>query len=335
MNIHHSPNDTDPGWADARPALAKLRAPSSTKAIWQLVNTLLPYGVLWYLMVRSVQLGYSMLWTVALAVIAAGFVVRIFILFHDCVHGSFFPSRRANRFFGYVLGVLVFTPFDDWRFTHLRHHGTYANLDTRGTGDIWTLTVEEYRQASLGKRMLYRLYRHPLVLVGLGGAFTFLIWNRKTTPGGTYKERRSVWLTNFFIAVITILAAWLIGWQTFLLIQLPVMWLAGMGGVWLFFVQHQFEGGYWARTARWDTLRAAMEGSSFYKLPAVLNWFSASIGYHHIHHLNPRIPNYGLQASYNAVPEVQLEKPLTLKQSLCCFRFKLWDEAQQKMVPWP
>ena len=338
INPNEIPNNTQTTHTDptnTRPALAKLRHPSNARAIWQLINTLLPYTGLWYLMVRSAQLDYSYWITFVLAIVAAGFLVRIFILFHDCVHGSLFPTKRANRLVGYILGFLVFTPFDDWRFSHLGHHATHANLDTRGLGDIWTMTVEEYKQASVSQRLLYRLYRNPLVIVGLGAPFTFLLWNRKTTPNGKHRERQSVVLTNLFMLILVLSASALIGWQTFALIQLPVIWMAGMGGIWLFFVQHQFEGSYWARKNEWNASRAAMEGSSFYKLPAVLNWFSASIGYHHIHHLNPKIPNYRLQECYNTVPAVQIAEPLTIRKSVSCFGLKLWDEEQRKMVPFP
>ncbi|WP_372995547.1 fatty acid desaturase [Marinobacter sp.] len=322
-------------WPDARPALKQYRTPSLNKAIWQLINTLVPYAGLWYLMILSIRHEVSYLWTLALSVAAAAFLVRLFILFHDCVHGSFLPSTRANTWVGRLLGVLVFTPFDDWRLSHLRHHVSYANLDTRGFGDIWTLTLREYNELPRLKRWLYRLYRNPVVLLGFGAIFNFLLSNRLPSKKVQRKERKSVLFTNLAIVGVFLIAAQTIGWQTYLLIQLPVLWLAGMGGIWLFYVQHQFEGGYWARKGEWDALRAAMEGSSYYQLPAILRWFSANIGYHHIHHLNARIPNYRLPECYNEVPAVRAREPLTLRESLHSFRLKLWDESQEKMVAFP
>ncbi|MDL0433634.1 fatty acid desaturase [Marinobacter sp. TBZ242] len=322
-------------WPDARPALKQYRTPSLGKAIWQLINTLVPYAGLWYLMILSIRHDVSYLWTLALSVVAAAFLVRLFILFHDCVHGSLLPSTRANTWVGRLLGVLVFTPFDDWRLSHLRHHVSYANLDTRGFGDIWTLTLREYNELPRLKRWLYRLYRNPVVLLGFGAIFNFLLSNRLPSKKVQRKERKSVVFTNLAIVGVFLIAAQTIGWQTYLLIQLPVLWFAGMGGIWLFYVQHQFEGGYWARKGEWDALRAAMEGSSYYQLPTILRWFSANIGYHHIHHLNARIPNYRLPECYNEVSAVREKEPLTLRQSLHSFRLKLWDESQQKMVAFP
>jgi omega-6 fatty acid desaturase (delta-12 desaturase) len=322
-------------WPDWYPVLATFRKSDSLKATWQLLNTILPYFFLWYLMIRSIQLGYSYLITLIIALPAAAFLVRIFILFHDCVHGSFFRSKRANTLFGYFLGVLVFTSYEEWRFIHLRHHGTYANLDSRGFGDVWTMTLTEYQDSPKRKRLLYRLYRNPLVLIGLGALFNFLLHNRFPDLRVKRKERLSDFYTNLLIIAVVLVAARIIGWWTYLLIQLPVLWLAGGAGIWLFYVQHQFEGGYWARTGEWEPLRAAMEGSSFYKLPAVLRWFSGNIGYHHIHHLNPLIPNYHLKKCYDAVPALQAKEPLTIIKSLSCYRLKLWDEDLQKMISFP
>ncbi|GAB4267571.1 MAG: fatty acid desaturase [Deferrisomatales bacterium] len=299
------------------------------------MNTLLPYVGLWYLMARSIHRGDPYALTLAMSVPAAAFLVRIFILFHDCVHGSFFRSKKANTFFGYCLGVLVFTSFEDWRFTHLRHHGTYANLDARGFGDIWTMTATEYERAPKAKRIRYRLYRNIFLMLGFGALFNFLLSNRLPDLRAKRKERMGIVLTNLLIVAVVLTAARMIGWRTYVMIQLPVLWLAGVGGIWLFYVQHQFEGSYWACSDDWDPLRAAMEGCSFYKLPPILRWFSGNIGYHHIHHLNPRIPNYKLRKCYEAVPELQAKEPLTIARSLRCCRLKLWDEHKQEMVPFP
>jgi omega-6 fatty acid desaturase (delta-12 desaturase) len=322
-------------WPDWFPAIAAFRKSDNMKASWQLLNTIVPYLVLWYLMIRSIQLDYSYLITLILALPAAAFLVRIFILFHDCVHGSFFKSKRTNTFIGYLLGVLVFTAFEEWRFIHLRHHGSYANLDSRGFGDVWTMTLTEYQNSSEFKKYLYRLYRNPGVLIGLGAFFNFFLHNRIPDLRVKRKERMSVVLTNLLIIAVALVAAEIMGWQVYLLIQVPVLWLAGAAGIWLFYVQHQFEGGYWARKGEWKPLRAAMEGSSFYKLPSILRWFSGNIGYHHIHHLNPLIPNYCLKKCHESIPALQAKTPLTMLDSLSCSNLKLWDESLQKMVSFP
>jgi omega-6 fatty acid desaturase (delta-12 desaturase) len=332
FNSNEKKKDSLRSRPDWYPELTAFRNPDNRKAIWQLINTLAPYCCLWYLMIRSIQLGYSYALTLVLALVSAALLVRVFILFHDCVHGSFFASKSANTFFGYLLGVLVFTSFEDWRFSHLRHHVTYANLDTRGFGDIWTMTRTEYDNSPALKRFQYRLYRNPIVLVGLGAFFNFLLSNRLPRRKVKRKERMSVLFTNLLIVVVILVTAKVIGWKTYLMIQLPVIWLAGAAGIWLFYVQHQFEGVYWARKDQWDSFRAATEGCSFYKLPAVLRWFSGNIGYHHIHHLGPRIPNYHLKKCYDAIEALQAKAPLTIFKSLSSFRLKMWDEAQQKMV---
>lgn len=319
-------------WPSWHTSLFAFRPPDTWAASRQLINTFLPYCGLWVLMVLSIRHGYPYAVTLALAVVAALFLVRLFILFHDCVHGSLFPKQRLNTFWGHTLGLLVFTPFDDWRFSHLRHHASYADLDARGFGDIWTLTKLEYEQASATKRLGYRLYRNPLVLFGLGALFSFLLRYRLPTRKAKRKERVSVVFTNLLIIAVVLLAAGTIGWQTYLLVQLPVVWLAGAIGVWLFYVQHQFEGVYWAHRGEWNALRAAMEGSSFYRLPAVLRWFSADIGYHHVHHLNARIPNYRLKPCCEAIPALADKPALSLRKSLSGVRLKLWDEERKELV---
>lgn len=322
-------------WPEWYSELVTFRHSDSRKAIWQLLNTLVPYGGLWYLMVRSIQLGFSYPVTLLLALPAAAFLVRIFIMFHDCVHGSFFTRKGANTFFGYLLGLLVFTPFEDWRYSHLRHHVTYANLDARGFGDVWTMTLQEYKDSPKKIRLLYRLYRNPLVLFGLGAVFIFPLSNRLPTRRTKRKEHMSVLFTNLLIVAVFVVAAQVIGWRTYLLVQVPVLLFAGAAGIWLFYVQHQFEGGYWARKSDWVPLRAAMEGSSYYKLPALFRWFSGNIGFHHVHHLSPRLPNYFLKTCFDAVPALQAKAPLTFLKSLSCARLKLWDEGRQKMIAFP
>ena len=319
-------------WPAWHAKLSRFREPDTLKAASQLAETLLPYGGCWLLMIQSLRLGYPYALTLALSAVAAAFLVRLFILFHDCVHGSLFKRQGVNTLVGYVLGVLVFTPFEDWRFSHLRHHASYANLDARGFGDIWTLTRAEYASASKARQLFYRFYRSPLGLIGLGALFSFVLRYRLPSRKSTRKERMSVLLTNLLIGGVALVVAWLIGWQTYLLVQVPVLWLAGAAGVWLFYVQHQFAGVYWSRKGEWDAIRAAMEGSSFYQLPAVLRWFSGNIGYHHVHHLRPRIPNYRLRECYDAIPELQAKPPLTLGKSLASIKLKLWDENRRELV---
>ncbi|MFZ2658650.1 MAG: fatty acid desaturase [Victivallales bacterium] len=319
-------------WPAWHATLSNYKDTSAIKSLWQLTDTLLPYFGLWLLMIMSIRRGYPYALTLVLAAIAAAFLVRIFILFHDCVHGSFFKKKGPNTFFGHLLGLMVFTPFDDWRFSHLRHHATYADLDARGFGDIWTMTLTEYKSASKVMRTCYRLYRSPAVMLGLGALFCFLLRHRLPARKSSRKERVSVIFTNLLIIGTVMIAAWSIGWRTYVLVQLPVIWMAGAAGVWLFYVQHQFDGVYWSRKKGWDAMRAAMEGSSFYKLPAVMRWFSGSIGYHHVHHLGPRIPNYRLKECYDAIPALQARTPLKFWKSLSAIRLKVWDEEQKKLV---
>ena len=323
---------TGRAWPAWHAALADYRDPNAWRSGWQLINTLVPYGILWFLMVQLIRQGYPYALTLVPAVLAAAFAVRIFILFHDCVHGSLFRSKGVNTFIGYMLGVLVFTPFDDWRFSHLRHHVSYANLDARGYGDIWTMTRKEYETSPALTQLSYRLYRNPVVLIGLGALFSFLLRFRLPNRKVTRKERSGVLFTNLLVACVVVLAVRTIGWRTYVLIQLPVIWFAGAVGIWLFYVQHQFAGGYWARKGEWDALRAALEGSSFYKLPSVLRWFSSNIGFHHVHQLSPRIPNYRLKECFDAIPNLQAKRPLTIIQSLPSITLKIWDEDRQQLV---
>ena len=302
------------------------------KSSWQLLNTLGPYGVLWALMILTLRWGYPYWITLALAVVAAGILVRVFILFHDCCHGSFFTSRRANTILGYVTGVLTFTPFEDWRRVHNRHHATAGDLDRRGAGDIWTMTTDEYLSAPLRKRLAYRFYRNPFILLGPGALLLFLFLQRFPNKGAGIRERRSVAYTNFAILIVVGMATWTIGLPAYLLIQLPIIVIAGSVGLWLFYIQHQFENAYWVRHDSWDPMRVALEGSSYFKLPRILQWFTGNIGLHHIHHVRPGIPNYNLQRCQDAVPAFQAVQPVTLKRSFRSLRLSLCDVKKQKLV---
>ncbi len=304
----------------------------TVKAVWQLLNTILPYFVLWAGMIYFQTHGFSYWIVLLLSLPAAGLMVRTFILFHDCCHGSFFPSRKANRWVGYLTGILAFTPFEEWRRLHNMHHATSGNLNRRGTGDIWTMTVDEYCSAGKGKRLGYRLFRNPFILMGLGPIFLFLISNRIVHPDAKREDRRSVWVTNMAIIVIAFIVSWFIGFQNYLLIQFPILFFAGLIGIWLFFVQHQYEDAYWSDNKQWSLVQSALNGSSFYKLPKIFQWFSGNIGFHHIHHLRPGIPNYNLERCNEDVPTLSMVKPLTLKKSLQSLKLHLWDEKQEKLV---
>jgi omega-6 fatty acid desaturase (delta-12 desaturase) len=264
--------------------------------------------------------------------VAGGILVRVFILFHDCCHGSFFASRRANTILGYVSGILTFTPYEDWRYAHNIHHATAGDLDRRGIGEIRTMTIAEYLAAPMQRRLAYRIYRNPFVLFGPGAALLFLFFQRFTTKGAGKRERRSVILTNVALLAIIAAASATIGLQTYLLIQLPIILIAGSLGLWLFYIQHQFESVYWARNETWDPLKVALEGSSYFKLPKILQWFSGNIGLHHIHHVRPSIPNYNLQQCYDDMPAFQAVVPLTILTSLKSLRLSLYDEKQKKLI---
>ncbi len=300
------------------------------RALWQVANTYIPYVVLWYLMDRSLEVSYWI--TLALAVVAAGFLARIFIVFHDCGHGSFFESRSKNDVLGFISGVLSFTPYQYWRHTHSIHHASAGNLDRRGVGDIWTMTVAEYREASLWLRLRYRIYRSPVFLFLLGPVYVFLVEQRIASFKAGWRWQQSVQWTNLAILVLALALSAVMGFKAYLLIQLPIISIAAIGGVWLFYVQHQFDGVYWERRANWDYYTTAMKGSSFYKLPRILQWFSGNIGFHHIHHLSPRIPNYSLERCHRENPLFQQAKVLRFRESLKTIRYRLWDEKHQKLV---
>ncbi len=316
--------------AEWRHVLAPYRFPSMRRAAWQVSTTLGAYGAAWALLLFVVP----DFWYLAppLIVLAGALLVRVFILFHDCTHDSLFPARRANAVVGAVTGVLTFTPFRHWRWEHARHHASAGDLDRRGTGDIWTMTVREYREATRWRRLAYRLARNPVVLFGVAPVLVFALWQRLPSKGCGRAERRSVWWTNLAILGMVGGLGWIFGFAEFLLLQLAVLVVAGAAGVWLFYVQHQFEGVSWARRAEWSFLDAALAGSSFYRLPRLLQWFSGNIGFHHLHHLDPRIPNYNLERCQRAVASFLDVQPVTLRGSLRSLRFRLWDEEAGQLV---
>lgn len=325
------------GEPDRRETVAKWKAivaqfevPHAGRATWQLVNTVGTYGALWALIYWSLTVSWWL--TIPFVILAGGILVRVFIIFHDCGHGSFFKSPIANTIWGFITGVLTFSPYYHWKWEHAVHHATSGNLDRRGTGDIWTLTVEEYLKASRWKRFAYRLARNPFVLFVIGPLFVFLVRHRFTSPGARLRARASVWGTNLGL----VLMAWglisLFGWLPSLIIQLSILAVAGSAGIWLFYVQHQFEEAYWERAGDWDYTSAALKGSSFYKLPKVLQWFTGNIGFHHIHHLSHRIPNYNLERCHRSDPLFSQVRTLSILQSLKSLRYRLWDEASARLV---
>jgi omega-6 fatty acid desaturase (delta-12 desaturase) len=280
----------------------------------------------------SYKAGYSYWVTLGLAMVAGGLLVRIFIFFHDCAHQSFFASPKANSALGFICGILTFTPFEEWRMSHGWHHNTSGDLDRRGKGDVWTLTTEEFRAASKPKRFWYRFFRHPVVLLGLGPAFLFMVSYRYPHKGSKRRQKKSVMITNAAILTMIVAASLTIGFKAYALIQFPIIFFAGVIGVWLFYIQHQFEGVYWARHRAWDPMKAALKGSSFYHLPRLLQWFSGNIGFHHIHHVRPRIPNYHLKQCHDVMAPCQTIVMLNLRDSLRSLRLKLWDEKHSRLV---
>lgn len=303
---------------------------TAKESVWQLINTIVPFLILWYLAYKSLAVSYWL--SFVPSVIAAGFLVRIFIIFHDCTHHSFFKSRRANRIIGTIMGVLTSVPFDQWGYEHAVHHATSGNLDKRGTGDIWTLTVDEYTAAPFRIRLAYRFYRNPFVMFGIGPIYVFLLKNRFNRKGARKKERMNTYLTNILIVALAGLLCWAVGWQAFLLIQGTIFMLSGSAGIWLFYVQHTFEDSYFEGNQDWEYVKAAIEGSSFYKLPKFIQFLTGNIGYHHVHHLSPRVPNYKLEEVHNRTLPLQNVPTITLTTSLKSLRFRLWDEESKNFV---
>ncbi|MCA1038321.1 fatty acid desaturase [Bacillus infantis] len=299
-------------------------------SIVQLINTLVPFFLIWYLAYETMQISYLI--TLILTVVNAGFLVRIFIIFHDCCHNSFFKSKKANEVLGMITGVMTLFPFHQWRHSHSVHHATSGNLNKRGTGDIWVMTVDEYMDASLWQRVQYRAYRNPLVMFGLGPIYEFLIAQRFNRKGARPKEKMNTYVTNILIVLVIGLMCWLVGWKAFLLIQGPIFYISGALGIWLFYVQHQFEDTYFEYDKEWEFVRAAVDGSSFYKLPKLLQWLTGNIGFHHVHHLSPRVPNYYLEDAHNKEPLLKNVQTITLSTSLKSLKYRLWDEQSRSFV---
>jgi omega-6 fatty acid desaturase (delta-12 desaturase) len=316
---------------DWRAIVGRYQRSSQARAITQLGTTLIPLAGVLYLMYRLLAFSY---WaTLLLAVPAGGFLIRTFIIMHDCAHGSFLPRKQWNGIIGWITGVLTLTPFGQWRHAHALHHASSGDLDRRGHGDVDTLTVREYQALPRSARLKYRLLRNPFVLFGLG-PIHFVLTNRLPPRGrqATKRLQLSVWSTNLAIAAAYVGISMWIGWSAVPLVYGPAMYLAASTGIWLFYVQHQFEGTYWQEHATWDYATAAIRGSSYLKLPAVLQWFTGSIGLHHVHHLGPRIPNYALQKCHDENGVFHEVTVITLAQSVRTFRLTLWDEARGQLV---
>lgn len=310
--------------------VARHREPSAIRASWQLINTLGTYLLVWVLYPPA--LAVSAWLVVPLALLGGGLLVRTFIILHDCGHGSFFAARAANDLWGCLCGVLTFTPYYQWRGEHAVHHGTAGDLDKRGTGDVWTMTVNEYLSASRRRRLAYRLARNPLVLFILSPLVVFVILQRIPDAKSGVRERHSVWWMNAVLLLVGAALSLAMGFWTYVAFQFAVLAVAASAGVWLFYVQHQFEDAYWERGSKWDYRVAALKGSSYYKLPKILQWFSGNIGFHHIHHLGPQIPNYNLERCHATEPMFSSIRPLTLAGSLRTLSLRLWDESAQRLV---
>lgn len=310
--------------------ITKYNFPSTGRSTWQLVNTLGPYAALWALMIWTYSISYWL--TLPLVVVAGGFLVRIFIIFHDCTHGSFLRSRAANNAIGFITGVLTFTCYQQWRYQHAQHHRTSGDLDRRGIGDVWTMTVQEYLAAPRWTRLLYRFIRNPIVLLVVGPVFMFLIHHRFPAKEVPKRINRHVHATNLAILAVAVLMSLVFGFKTYALIQISVLALTTAVGHWLFYVQHQFEGVYWERQENWDPVDAALRGSSYYKLPKILQWFAGNIGFHHLHHLSPAIPNYNLERCHDDHLAFQAVTTLGLWPSFKSLPLRLWDEQSQRLI---
>ena len=317
-------------WANFAKKINEYQTPDHVKSIWQIINTFIPYAAIWILIVYSLSVSWWL--TASLIILAAGFLVRLFIIFHDCGHGSFFKSQSANKLIGMFFGILAFTPYDKWHSQHIKHHATVGNLDKRGAGDIWTMTKEEYLSSTKWERFKYRVYRHPLAMFGVGSIYVFLVQNRFTTRDMDRISKLNVYFTNTALLVYCGIMGYVIGFQAFFIIQFFIVYIAAIAGLWLFYLQHQYEKVAWVRSSEWNYRKLAIEGSSFVKFPKLLQWFSGNIGFHHIHHINSRIPNYKLEKCYKENPVFKEVEPVTFYKSLKTLKLRLWDEEIQKLI---
>jgi omega-6 fatty acid desaturase (delta-12 desaturase) len=301
-------------------------------AIWQIVNTVLPYFGLIYLMYYMLSRGVHFLLVLPLSIVPAFLLVRIFIFFHDCTHSSFLKSRKWMSFWGHFFGVLTFTPYNKWKREHITHHRTVGNIDKRGVGDVWTMTVQEFEQSSWLKRLGYKLYRNPLIMFVIGPFYLFVIHERLPLGLRDKKEWFSVMFTNIMIAGIITVVSLTIGFKYYLMIQVPIIFFASIFGVWMFFVQHQYEDVYWEHTENWDIITASMKGSSVYRLPWILDWATGYIGYHNLHHINARIPNYRLKRAFHSDKFFQTGVVIRFWESFKLMTLKLYEEKSKRLI---
>ena len=313
-----------------REALAPYARPHLGRSALDIATSVVPYLALSALMYLALDVSYLLV--LALAIPAAGFIVRTYIIFHDCTHGSFMASKRANAWLGMTLGLIVFSDFHGWRHNHAVHHATAGDLDRRGIGDVATKTVAEYHALPSRGRLAYRLYRNPLVMFGLGPIFAMLVQPRLVPRSARPRIKRSIIATNLALAALVGALCWLMGWRDYLLVQAPTVMLGGAAGIWLFYVQHQFEDVYWESRDRWSYADAALRGSSHLRLPKVLQFFSGNIGLHHVHHLSARIPNYNLQRAHDENPIFHGVPTLSFADGMRAVRLKLYDEGRGRMV---
>ncbi len=318
-----------PDWLVAMKRYEKI---SNSRSVRELLNSLLPYFALFAAMYGAILLRLPYVVVLLMSIPAAGFLVRIFIILHDCGHYSFSNDSRINAIFGYICGVLTFNSFPDFRRSHAIHHATVGNLDKRGIGDVWTMTVSEYQASSRPHRALYRFIRNPVVLFLVLAPLDFIVLARFWHSYSRKSDIIGTMATNLAIAAIVVIATLTMGIGPYLAIQLPIMYFAGVVGVWLFFIQHQFPGVYWVCDSEWNQIKASLLGSSFYDRPSLLRWFSGNIGFHHVHHLNPRIPNYMLKECAQSVRETQVVKPITLRMGFKSLRLHLYDEELGTLI---
>lgn len=330
-NFEHAPKEEFAGW---QKAIKKYTKPDAKLGTWQVINSFGGLLVCWILM--ALAYNYLGLWaSLIMAVPTSGFIMRIFVIQHDCGHGSFFKDQKISDRIGGICGIFTMTPYKPWRRNHAIHHANHADLDDRGIGDIWTLTVDEYKEASFWKKAAYRIFRNPVFLFGIAPTIQFMILQR-THYGMTAERNRSNNLsilgTNLGLVAIYLIPALILGWGEALLLWFPVWWIASTIGTWLFYVQHQFEDTYWEHNEDWDYTLAAMHGSSYYELPLIMQWFTGNIGFHHIHHLSPKIPNYHLEACHKENEIFRRVVKLTLASSLDSIFLTLWDENTRKLI---
>ncbi len=315
-------------------ALHKSVAPytkaNNKKSILQLFNTFIPLILFWILSYSSLHISIWL--TILFAIIGSGFVVRTFIIFHDCTHGSFFHNKKLNDTIGTITGIVTLFPYEKWKREHAIHHASSSNLDKRGIGDIWVMTIDEYLSANRWERIKYRLYRNPFIMFGLGPLYLVLVSNRINRKDARKKEKKNTYITNISIIILYGLMIFLMGWQAFLLVQGVMMYVAAALGIWLFYIQHTFEDSYFEEESEWNYVKAAVEGSSYYQLPKLLQWLSGNIGFHHVHHLAPRVPNYNLEEAHNSTPPLQQATTITIRTSLASIKYRLYDPETKSFV---